>query len=155
MRKRQPAEEELMQFLKPVVEKNGISLIDLRRVTEAGRRFLRLYLDKRGGVTIDDCEAISRLVDPILDARGESWHDYLEVQSPGLDRPLETQEELELHLGEDVDVHLYRKLDGRKIISGILKSADESEISLLDGEGHEEKLDFALIAQIRRSIHFS
>lgn len=154
MGKRNQKEEALLNILEPHVREAGAELIDLRRVSENGKHFLRLFIDKLGGVSIDDCERVSGQADPILDEMGEDWHDYLEVQSPGLDRPLETVREFRLHLEERVDVSLYQKKDGQKVFSGLLKDADENGITILLDNGLEETFTMEEMAQVKRSIVF-
>lgn len=127
--KRSEHEEQLFQRLAGVVEAIGYALIDVELRTEEKKRFLRLIIDKRGGVNIDDCEKVSEVCDPLLEEWGEDKHDYFEVQSPGLDRPLLTLTDFLLHLGEKVEVSLYQKVDGEKKFSAILEAADEEKLS--------------------------
>ena len=114
------------EFAKPIVEAHGCSLWDVEYVREGSERFLRLYIEKEGGVDINDCEAISRAVDPVLDEKdpiAESYH--FEVCSAGLERALKRPSDFARYLGSPVLVKLYRNLDGRKEFAGYLKAYDE------------------------------
>ena len=114
-------------FARPVVEEKGCTLWDVEYVREGSDYFLRLYIDKEGGVDISDCEAISRAVDPILDEKDpipESYH--FEVCSAGLERSLKRPSDFARYIGSPVLVKLYRNLDGRKEFAGYLKAYDEA-----------------------------
>ena len=101
------------QLAAPVVEQAGCSLWDVEYVKEAGEWFLRVYIDKEGGVSIDDCEAVSRAVDPVLDEKDPIPESYrFEVCSAGLERQLKRPSDFERYLGEPVLVKLYRPRDG-------------------------------------------
>lgn len=150
--KRNSKEEALFVRLQNVVADQDCVLVDLRFTSENKKRFLRLYIDKRGGVTIDDCEAISMVCDPLLDAWGEDQHDYFEVQSPGLDRPLSSPLEFSLHTGEEMEVSLYQKLEGLKKFTGLLQSADQAGIVVELADGKILELKFDQLAQVKRVI---
>ena len=105
--------ETVLSFAQPIVEANGCSLWDVEYVREGSERFLRLYIDKDGGVNINDCEAIARAVDPILDEKDpipESYH--FEVCSAGLERPLKRPGDFEKFMGSPILVKLYRPRNG-------------------------------------------
>lgn len=150
--KRNSKEEALFVRLQNVVADQDCVLVDLRFTSENKKRFLRLYIDKRGGVTIDDCEAISMVCDPLLDAWGEDQHDYFEVQSPGLDRPLSSPLEFSLHTGEEMEVSLYQKLEGLKKFTGLLQSADQAGIVVELADGKILELKYDQLAQVKRVI---
>lgn len=150
--KRNSKEEALFDRLQPVVADQGCVLVDLRLTSEDKKRFLRLYIDKRGGVGIEDCEAVSMVCDPLLDAWGEDQHDYFEVQSPGLDRPLSSPVEFDLHTGEEVEISLYQKLQGLKKFTGLLLSADEAGIVVELAAGEKLALAYDQLAQVKRVI---
>ncbi len=121
----------------PLVESLGYDLVDVEYKKESGSNFLRFFVGKRGGVTIDDCQKVSELVgekldelDPISDSY------YLEVSSPGLDRPLKTDKDLKRNLGYDVEIGLYKPMDGKKKHIGNLKEFDEETLTL-DSNGTE------------------
>ena len=127
--------DKVTQFAQPVVEAHGCSLWDVEYVREGSEYFLRLYLDKEGGVNIDDCEAISRALDPILDEEDpipESYH--FEVCSAGLERALKRPGDFERFMGEPVMVKLYRPRNGLKEIPGILRGYENGCVTVEAGK---------------------
>lgn len=154
MRKRSAKEEELYLALAPLLQEAPCSLIDVRLTKESGKRFLRCYIDRRGGVRIQDCELANGLLEPVVDERFPDLDlDYFEVSSSGIDRPLETALDFELHRGELVEVKLYQKLDGRKVLSGRLGAVEGDQLILERSEGNLT-LARQLIAQVARPISF-
>ena len=146
--------ETVRQFAEPIVLAQGCTLWDVEYVREGGDWFLRLYIDKEGGVDINDCEAISRAVDPILDERdliAESYH--FEVCSAGLERTLRTPEHFAAFLGAEVLVKLYRPRDGAREFTGTLLAYEDGAVTLLSG-GTELKFDKAEVALVRLRIDF-
>ncbi len=118
-------------FAEPVVEANGCRLWDVEYVREGGEWFLRLYIDKDGGVNINDCEAISRAVDPILDREDPIETSYrFEVCSAGLERPLKRPSDFEAFLGADILVKLYRPVDGVREDPCVRRCYDNGDISV-------------------------
>lgn len=125
---------------KPIVEQLCCELWDVEYVKEAGQYILRLYIDKDGGVSIDDCEAVSRAVDPILDEKDPISDSYVfEVSSAGLERQLKRPEHFAKFMGETVELKLYRALNGTKVFSGTLDKYDNGNITLTVGT---EKIEF-------------
>ena len=119
---------------RPVVEANGCSLWDVEYIKEAGSWYLRLYIDKEGGVSIDDCEAVSRGVDPLLDEAGPIQDAYtFEVSSAGADRPLKKPEHFAAFLGAEVDVKFYQAVNGQKSCTGILAGYQDGDVTLTLG----------------------
>lgn len=139
--------DQVRAFSQPVVEGLGCALWDVEYVREGGEWFLRLYIDKEGGVGIDDCEAVSRAVDPILDQEDPipgSYH--FEVSSAGLERPLRRPEHFAWAAGKTVAVRLYRPRGGVKEWTGVLRGYEDGKI-VLDTAGGEtafEKDEVAL-----------
>ena len=133
------------RLAQPIVEENGCSLWDVEYVKEAGGWFLRLYIDKEGGVSIDDCEAVSRGVDPLLDEADPIEQSYyLEVGSPGLGRRLTRDEHFARYLGEKVAVRLIRPDEsGRRDYEGILKAKEGPDVTV---ETENGPITFALAA---------
>ncbi len=138
MSKREETERRTEELLLPLLEKRDLKLWDVEYVNEASEWYLRAYIDKPGGVTIDDCVDVSRELSELLD-RPEN--DYisdaytLEVSSPGLGRALKRDRDFENSLGREVDLKLYKAEDGVKEFSGILKAWDKDTITAeLDGE---------------------
>ena len=142
------------QFAKPVVEAHGCTLWDVEYVREGSERFLRLYLDKEGGVDITDCEAISRAIDPILDEKdpiAESYH--FEVCSAGLERALKRPSDFERFMGSPIMVKLYRPRNGLKEIPGILRGYEEGRVTV---EAGKETITFekSELALVRLRVEF-
>ena len=141
-------------FARPVVEEKGCSLWDVEYVREGSDYFLRLYIDKEGGVDITDCEAISRAVDPILDEKdpiAESYH--FEVCSAGLERALKRPSDFERFMGSAITVKLYRPLNGLKEIPGILRGYDDGRVTV---EAGKETITFekSQVALVRLRVEF-
>ena len=118
----------------PAVEGAGCTLWDVEYVKEAGTWFLRVYIDKEGGVSIDDCEAVSRPLSDLLDQADPIEGSYtFEVSSAGADRALKKPEHFQQFLGQEVEVKLYRPREGRKEFVGVLKSYEEGDVTLEAG----------------------
>ena len=146
--------EKVTQMALPIVEAHGCTLWDVEYVREGSEYFLRLYLDKDGGVDINDCEAISRAMDPILDEEDpipESYH--FEVCSAGLERPLKRPSEFERFMGEPIMVKLYRPRNGLKEIPGILRGYENGCVTM---EAGKETITFqkSEVALVRLRVEF-
>lgn len=136
------------QLAAPVVEQAGCSLWDVEYVKEAGEWFLRVYIDKEGGVSIDDCEAVSRPLSDLLDEADPIEGSYtFEVSSAGADRVLRKPEHFDQEQGQEVEVKLYRPRDGRKDFVGMLQSWRDGDVTLdVGGEPITfEKKEIALV----------
>ena len=147
--------EIVAEFAKPIVEAHGCQLWDVEYVREGSERFLRLYLDKPDGtVYINDCEAISRAVDPILDEKdpiAESYH--FEVCSAGLERALKRPGDFARFMGSTVTVKLYRPRNGLKEIPGILRGYEDGKVTV---EAGKETITFekSEVALVRLRVEF-
>ena len=132
MSKRENYEARTEELLKPIAEANGVDIYDVEYVEEAGEWYLRAYIDKEGGVTIDDCEAVSRALSDALD-NPEFIEDayYLEVSSPGLGRTLKKDRHFEKSIGMEVEVKTFKPVDGSKEFTGTLKSFDKDTVTLM------------------------
>ena len=142
------------QFARPIVEQHGCSLWDVEYVREGSERFLRLYIEKDGGVDISDCEAISRAVDPVLDEKdpiAESYH--FEVCSAGLERVLKRPGDFARFMGSAIMVKLYRPRNGLKEIPGILRGYEEGVLTV---EAGKETITFqkSEVALVRLRVEF-
>lgn len=127
--------ELVTEFSKPIVEENGCSLWDVEYVREGSERFLRIYIDKEGGVDIEDCEKVHRALDPVLDEKdpiAESYH--FEVCSAGLERALKRPSDFAQFMGSPIVVKLYRPRNGLKEIPGILRGYEEGRITMEAGK---------------------
>ena len=140
--------EIVAELARPVVEEHGCTLWDVEYVREAGQWYLRLLIDKQGGVDILDCEAISRVVSDLLDEADPIEGSYVfEVGSAGAERPLKRPADFEQFMGADVLLKTYKPRDGRKEFSGVLAGYDDGAVSLTVGsetlrfEKPEEKKD--------------
>ena len=132
----------------PVVEAAGCTLWDVEYVKEAGQWFLRLYIDKEGGISIEDCEAVSRPMSDLLDEADPIEGSYVfEVSSAGADRVLKTPEHFEQFMNTEVEVKLYRPREGRKEFVGLLQSyADGGVVIDMNGQSAEfTKQEIALV----------
>ena len=146
--------ELVASFAEPIVKQHGCELWDVEYVREGSEYFLRLYLDKEGGVDITDCEAISRAVDPILDEKDpikESYH--FEVCSAGLERALKRPSDFERFMGSPILVKLYRPRNGLKEIPGILRGYEEGCVTV---EAGKETITFTKseVALVRLRVEF-
>ena len=123
--------ETVTELAKPVVEQEGCTLWDVEYVKEAGSYYLRVFIDKEGGVSIDDCERISRLLDPMLDEADPIPDSYIfEVGSAGAERELKRPSDFEAFKGSKIEVRTYKPIDGRKSFIGILADYSNGDISL-------------------------
>ncbi len=146
--------EQVRAFAQPVVESLGCSLWDVEYVREGADWFLRLYIDKDGGVDINDCEAVSRAVDPILDEKDpipDSYH--FEVCSAGLERVLKRPEDFQQFMGSAVLVKLYRPRDGQKEFVGTLSAYDDGAVTIAQGE-HAVSFEKTEVALVRLYVEF-
>ena len=146
--------DQVTEFAQPVVESFGCRLWDVEYVREGSERFLRLYIDKDGGVDIEDCEKIHRAVDPILDEKdpiSESYH--FEVCSAGLERALKRPRDFEEFMNAAVLVKLYRPRNGLKEIPGILRGYEDGKITV---EAGKESITFekSEVALVRLRVEF-
>lgn len=146
--------EQVWAFAEPVVQAHGCSLWDVEYVKEGGDWFLRLYIDKEGGVDINDCEAISRAVDPILDEKDPipgSYH--FEVCSAGLERVLKRPSDFQKYLGSPITVKLYRPRNGLKEIPCVLRAYEDGRLTV---EAGKETVTFekSEVALVRLRVEF-
>ena len=119
------------RLVRDAVEALGFSLCDVEFAKESGNWVLTLFIDKEGGVTIDDCETVSRAVDPILDEKDPIEQSYyLSVSSLGLDRPLKKDADYARSVGKELIVKLYAPQDGKKEFTGVLAAYDETSLTL-------------------------
>ena len=134
----------------PIVERAGCTLWDVEYVKEAGEWFLRVYIDRPGGVDIDCCEAVSRPLSDLLDEADPIQGSYtFEVSSAGLDRALKKPDHFARCMGQKVDVKLYRPIGGRKEVTGALTGYEDGAVSV-DGVLFEKKD----VAQVRLHVEF-
>lgn len=143
------------ELARPIVEENGCALWDVEYVKEAGSWFLRIYIDKEGGVSINDCEAVSRPMSDALDEADPIEGSYtLEVSSAGADRALKKPEHFQQFLGHEVDVKLYRPRDGRKELTGVLTDHADGDVTVETVAGEVLALEKKDVAQVRLHVTF-
>lgn len=141
--------ETVRLLAEPVAEANGVELWDVEFVKEAGTQYLRVYIDKPGGIGIDDCEAVSRALDPILDEADPIPCSYVfEVGSAGIDRELKRPSDFARFMGSRIQIKLYQPLNGQKSYVGELKAYDNGDVTVLTN-GEELTLKKPMIAQVR------
>ena len=154
MSKRETYETKTEELLQPIAEANQVEIYDVEYVKEGNEWFLRAYIDKEGGVDINDCVAVSRVLSDKLDEEDFIDEAYtLEVSSPGLGRTLKKDKHLEKSLGEEVEIKTYKPIEKCKEFTGILKAYDTDSITL-DIEGTEKVFTRADIAVIRLALDF-
>ena len=155
MAKRETYEQKTEEILLPIVEKNGFELVDVEYVKEGGNWYLGAYIDKPGGINVDDCEIVSRELSDILDEKDFIDEAYiLEVSSPGLGRPLKKEKDFKRSLGQEVEVRTYRMMDRKKEFTGILKDHDKDTVTIEMEDGSLKTFEKGDIALIRLAFDF-
>lgn len=155
MTKKDVCEKRTEQLLEPLMQEFGFELVDVEYVKEGGSWYLRAYIDKPGGITINDCEAVSRRLSDILDEEDYIEESYtLEVSSPGLGRPLRKDKDFQRSLGEEVDVKLFAVVDHSKEYTGLLKAFDKESVTIELEDGTQKQFPRNSIALIRLSFDF-
>ena len=148
----------LDKLIAPVVEEMGIELYDMEFVKEGGTRVLRLFIDKEGGVDLNDCEGVSRAVEAVLDEHDPIPASYrLQVGSPGVERKLAKPGHFARHLGSKVTVRLFLPLKvsesaSRKNFTGVLRGYDGASISLEDSGGGMYSFPVAQVSSCRLRV---
>lgn len=149
MTKREMYEARTEEFLLPLVDKHHFELVDVEFVKEGANWYLRAYIDKEGGIAVDDCEVISRILSDWLDKEDFIDDSYiLEVSSPGLGRPLKKEKDFARSIGKEVDIRLYRPREKQKDFAGTLVEYNKDTVTIeLEDESREtfERREIALI----------
>ncbi len=165
MTKREEYEARTEKLLEPIMEENNFELVDVEYVKEAGNWYLRAYIDKEGGITLNDCEYVNRTLSDIMDREDFIPDAYiLEVSSPGLGRQLKKDKDFRRSIGEDVDVRFYkaRKIpagkNGKEIsvkeITGTLKDFSEDSITIETDFSEDYEIMRAEISTVKLTIDF-
>ena len=155
MSKREIYVQKTEAILMPIVEEHGFELVDVEYVKEGGTWYLRAYIDKPGGINVDDCEVVSRRLSDILDEKDYIEEAYiLEVSSPGLGRPLKKEKDFKRSLGEEVDVRTYRMIEKQKEFTGLLKDYDDATVTIEMEDGTLKTFEKSDIALIRLAFDF-
>lgn len=153
--KHEEYEQKTEKLLGPVLEANHFELYDVEYVKEGGNWFLRAYIDKEGGITVDDCELVSRALSDLLDKKDFIPDAYiLEVSSPGLGRQLKRDKHFEKSIGEEVEIKLYKPIDKKKEWVGILISFDINSLTIELEDKTTKDFNRADIAMVRLAFDF-
>lgn len=149
--------ERVRNIVESKIDSLGIELVETEYVKEGAKWFLRLYIDKPGGVTIDDCQLVHENVIDLIDAADPIAGPYIfEVSSPGLDRPLKTERDFIRNIGQDIELSLYAPdASGRKAYSGVLKAYSDGKI-ILQPEDTSEEISFSVkeLSLVKKAIKF-
>lgn len=148
MSRKEVYEQRAEEMILPLVEAQRFELVDVEYVKEAGNWYLRVYIDKEGGITVDDCELISRAFSDLLDEADFIEDSYiLEVSSPGLGRPLKKDKDFQRSIGKEIEVRTFRAIDKQKEFTGILKEFNKDSFTIVieDNEMTFQRSETALV----------
>lgn len=155
MSRREEYEMKTEALITPIVDEKGFELVDVEYVKEGSNWYLRAYVDKEGGITINDLESVSRILSDKLDEEDFISDAYiLEVSSPGLGRPLKKDKDFDRNMGNEIEVHLYRAVDRQKQLVGLLKAYNADTITIENEDGSETYIDRVNVSLVRPTIDF-
>lgn len=155
MSKRETYEAHTEQLITPILTRMNFELVDVEYVKEGGTWYLRAYIDKEGGITVNDCEAVAREMNEILDKEDFVEDSYVfEVSSPGLGRPLKKEKDYIRSMGKELEIRTYRAINREKEFYGILKAYDENTVTIQPEDGEEMVFEKSNIALIRLAFDF-
>lgn len=155
MSKKEDYEMHTERLLEPIVSEHGFETVDVEYVKEGSNWYLRAYIDKPGGITIDDLEMVSRALSDKLDEVDFISDTYiLEVSSPGLGRPLKKEKDFARSIGDEVEVHLYRAMNKQKQFVGLLKAYDKEGFTIETQEGENITFNKADVSLVRLTFEF-
>ena len=155
MAKREEYESRTEKLLLPIMEELNFELVDVEYVKEGGSWYLRAYIDKPGGINVDDCEIVSRELSDILDEKDLINEPYiLEISSPGLGRPLKKEKDFEKSIGKEVEIRTYRMIDKQKEFTGILKEFDKETVTIELEDETTKTFEKSEIALVRLAFDF-
>jgi ribosome maturation factor rimP len=153
--KKENYEQKTEEILLPITEEYGFELVDVEYVKEGSTWYLRAYIDKPGGIDINDCEKVSRRLSDLLDEKDYIEDAYiLEVSSPGLGRPLKKEKDFKRSMGEEVEIRTYRMIDKQKEFTGVLTGYDADTVTIAMEDETEKTFDRSDIALIRLAFDF-
>lgn len=152
---KKPLKELAKEIIEPVVTELGYELVDIEYKNSGGSWKLIIYIYKEDGILMEDCELVSRTVDPLLDANKgiADRYDFLQVSSPGLDREFKSIADYKRYIGKDIELSLYAPVNGKKKITGLLKDVMENEIVVNDTDGNM-KINLKDIGKAKLAIKF-
>ncbi|HIQ99347.1 MAG TPA: ribosome maturation factor RimP [Candidatus Scybalocola faecavium] len=143
------------ELITPIIDAHHFELVDVEWIKEGSNWYLRVYIDKEGGITVDDCEVINREFGDVLDEKDYISENYIfEVSSPGLDRPLKKEKDFARSIGKDVEIRLYKPMDKKKEFTGTLKSYDKNSVTIELEDGQEMTFEKSSIALIRLAFFY-
>ncbi len=143
------------KYLAPIMEENSLELVEVDFLKEVSNYYLRIFIDKVGGIFVEDCEKVSRAIEKILDEKDFIVPAYiLEVSSPGIDRALKKDSEYEKYKGRIVDVKLYKAVNGQKQFQGTLVGLHDGVITFVDEQGCEFNFNRTDVAICRLAVIF-
>lgn len=148
MSKRDTYEAKTEELITPILDANSFELVDVEYVKEAGTWYLRIYIDKPGGITIDDCELVSRAFSEILDQQDYIEDSYImEVSSPGLLRPIKKDKDFQRNMEKEIEIKTYKMIDHTKDFVGVLTAFDKETVTIMteDGERTFKRNELALV----------
>lgn len=155
MSKRETYETRTEELITPILDRMNFELVDVEYVKEGGTWYLRAYIDKEGGITVNDCEAVAREMNEILDREDFVEDSYVfEVSSPGLGRPLKKEKDYIRSMGKEVEIRTYRAINREKDFYGILSAYDENTVTIKTEDGTEMTFEKSDIALIRLAFDF-
>lgn len=155
MSKRENYEARTEELITPIIERMNFELVDVEYVKEGGTWYLRAYIDKEGGITVNDCEAVAREMNEILDREDFVEDSYVfEVSSPGLGRPLKKEKDYIRSMGKEVEIRTYRAINREKEFYGILSAYDETTVTIEPEDGGKMTFEKSDIALIRLAFDF-
>lgn len=155
MTKREEYEATTEQLIMPILETNNFELYDVEYVKEAGNWYLRVYIDKEGGITVEDCELVSRAMSDILDQKDFIPDAYIfEVSSPGLGRQLKKDKHFAKSIGEEVEIKTFKPINKQKDFDGILVDFDKDKLVIELEDGSKMEFARADIAMVRLALDF-
>ena len=155
MSKREEYEARTEALLLPIMEEMHFELVDVEYVKEGSTWYLRAYIDKEGGITVDDCEIVSRAFSDRLDAEDFIDDAYImEVSSPGLGRPLKKEKDYKRSMGKELEIRTYRAIERNREFYGILTAYDDNSVTILEEDGTERVFQKSDIALIRLAFDF-
>ena len=155
MSKRETYETRTEELITPILDRMNFELGDVEYVKEGGTWYLRAYIDKEGGITVNDCEAVAREMNEILDKEDFVEDSYVfEVSSPGLGRPLKKEKDYVRSMGKEVEIRTYRAINREKEFYGILSAYDENTVTIKTEDETEMTFEKSDIALIRLAFDF-
>ncbi len=155
MSKASDYEAKTESLILPILERKNFELVDVEYVKEGSIWYLRAYIDKEGGITVNDCEDVAREMNVLLDEKDFIPDSYtFEVSSPGLGRPLKKEKDFVRNMGQEIEIRTYRAINRSKEFYGILTAYDKESVTIETEENETMKFERSEIALIRQAVHF-